>query len=161
MYNLAKLLSEEPEKLERLGILFLKLLITLLLGSIFLEYEFAISTLAENPIPKEFTLSKFVFYVIILIVIWFIVWGVIADAILGYLLINILSKIGNKKEIVLDWLIFFNVIKKRYSTLQPGKNIIAFNSLLQSYTEEDALSFKENQIRARQYFLVSLANAPF
>ena len=90
MYNLAKLLTEEPEKLERLGILFLKLLVILFIGSVFFGFNISISEFFENPIPKNYTISNFILFLISLIFIWFVVWTLIADFILGEIVIWLL-----------------------------------------------------------------------
>ncbi|MCW3085100.1 MAG: hypothetical protein JWP12_2466 [Bacteroidetes bacterium] len=154
MYNLAKLLTEEPAKLERLGILFLKLLVTLFIGSAFLGFNISISDFVENPVPKDYTISKFIFFLIMLVIIWFVVWTLIAELIIGELMIWLLSKIGNKKTIFTDVLHFLDVVKKNNETLSPNKYVIVFNQMLHSYTDEDEKVITESKSRVRQYFLV-------
>lgn len=155
MYNLAKLLTEEPEKLERLGILFLKLLVTLFIGSAYFGFNFSITCFIDNPIPKDYTISKFIFFVISLVLIWFIVWSIFADLLLGEVLIWLLSKIGNKKLIFTDVLSLLSVVKKNNQTLSPDKNVIEFNEMLHSYSDEGEKVMREGKSRARQYFIVS------
>ncbi len=154
MYNLAKLLSEEPEKLERIGILFLKLLVTLFIGSTFFGMNISISGFVENPIPKDYTIAKFISFLIFLVIIWYILWSLIAELIIGEFFIWIASKIGNSKSIFTEILVFLNVIKNDNSRLSPAKNVIAFNHMLYNYTEEDEKILKENKTRLRHYYLV-------
>ena len=155
MYNLAKLLTEEPEKLERLGILFLKLLVTLLIGSVLFGLNISISGFIENPIPKDYTIAKFILFLILLVIVWYIVWSLIAEMIIGELLIWSLSKIGNKKDIFNEVLHLLKVVKKDNGNLSPNKNVISFSDILHNYTEEDEELVKESKSRIRQYFIVT------
>lgn len=155
MYSLAKLLTEEPEKLERIGLLFLKLLVTLFIGSAFFGLNISISEFVQNPIPNDYTLTNFVFFLILLVVIWFTVWTFIAEIIIGQLIIWAVSKIGNSKSIFNDVLAFINVIKKKGDNIAPAKNVIAFSDMLQNYSDEDEKIVKDSKSRIRQYYLVT------
>jgi hypothetical protein len=155
MYSFAKLLTEEPEKLERLGILFLKILITLFIGSVFFGFNISIAEFFENPIPKGYTISNFILFLISLIFIWYVVWILIAELILGEITIWLLSKIGNKKYIFTEVLSLLKVVKKDNKNLSPEENVITFNEMLQNYTEEDEKDIKEGKSRLRQYYIVA------
>ncbi len=89
MYNLAKLLTEEPKKLERLIILFIKLFLTLLLVNLFYKTNYPIKDLIENPIPKGITLSKIIYFITLMVIGWVIIWMYL-DSILYYIPIGLL-----------------------------------------------------------------------
>jgi hypothetical protein len=155
MYNIVKLFTEEPEKLERVGILFLKFIMTLFISSTFFGFNISISHFFENPIPKDYTISNFLLFVISLILIWFVIWNLIAELFLGEILISLLSRIGNKKSIFLEILGLLNIIKKDSKNLSPAKNVISFNEFLQKYTEENEKFINESKSRVRQIFIVA------
>lgn len=156
MYNLAKLLTEEPEKLERLGILFLKLLVTLFIVSSIFGFYIPINVFVEDLIPKDYTIVKALLFLILITIIWFIVWTIIADLILGDFLIWLLSKIGSKKEIFTAALAALKIVKLKNENISPLRNVVAFNSILQDFTDEDEKAINDNKIRIRQYYLVAL-----
>ncbi len=154
MYNLAKLLAESPEKIERLIILFFKLLITLYIGITLFGLNISISGFIENPILEDYTITKFILFFILLVVIWFTVWSLISELIFGELLIWIISKIGSRKFLFNDLLALLKVIEKNDKNISPNVNVIAFNNLLNNFNEDDKKKINENKSRIRQYYLV-------
>lgn len=155
MYNLAKLLTEEPEKLEKVGFIFLKLLVTLFIGSTLFGFNISISEFVQNPITQDFTISKFILFFILLAVIWLVVWTIIAEMIIAELLIWLLSKIGDKKDMFTDILHLLKIVKKDKEYLSPNKNTIRFNKIIHAYNDEDEKKISEGKSRIRQYYIVT------
>jgi hypothetical protein len=153
MYNFAKLLTEEPEKLERIGILFIKLLVTLLVGSQLCGFNMSISDFIENPIPEGYTLSECIIFGLSLVFIWYFLWSTAAE--LGMEgLTRLLAKIGNEKKMTIDILRLLNVVKKSGGNIYPAKNIVIFNQMLQAYDAEDQQYINNGKSRLRQYLVV-------
>jgi hypothetical protein len=134
---------------------YLKLLVTLFFGSIFSGLNISISGFVENPIPKEYSITKFILFLILLITIWFILWTLIAELIIGELLIWAVSKIRNNKTIFDEVLSFLNVIKKKGDNITPAKHAIAFSEVLQEYNEKYEQQINQSKSRIRQYYLVT------
>lgn len=158
MYNLAKLLTEEPEKLERIGILFLKLMVTLLIGSAFFGFNISVSAFIHDPIPSNYSVTKLILFFISLVAIWFVTWSMIGELIIGELIISFLSWLVNrfidKKDVFNDILSTLKVVKKKGKSIGPAKNVIIFNELLTTYYSEGEKVISESNSRARQYYIV-------
>lgn len=155
MYNLAKLLVEEPEKLERLFFIFLKILITLFISCILFGFNLSITEFVEKLIPQNYTISKLIYFIVITIIVWLVIWNIIAEIILGECVIWLLSKIGNKKIIFNEVLGLLKVVKIKNNNISPEKNIITFNELLQSYSKDGEKYIKESKSRTRQYYAIT------
>ena len=156
MYSLATLLNDEPEKLERLFIKLLKFIIAIFIAISFTGSNFSLSDFADSPF-KDLALSGVLQFTLALILVWVFVWNILAELILGQLLIIRLSKIGNKRDIYKGVLGVLDIIKGDTKSTLPGKNIVAFNNFLQSYSEEHHSYILESKIRVREYFILLAA----
>ncbi len=160
MYNLAKLLTDEPEKLERLIILFLKLLITFTATALVFGYDISISSLIDNPIPKTYSASKLVYFFTSLILIWFFLWSVVAELILYELPVWLCSRTGDKRRTLLEMLHILDVIKMNSlftdkPIIRPGKYIIPFTEVLKE--QQESRFIDKSTSRLRQYYIISIA----
>jgi len=151
MYNLAKLLTEAPEKLERLIILFLKLLIVLFLCNSLFNYNISISKFIESPIAKDFSISKVIFFIVIIIAVWLLVWNVFAEIILGDLLSFFFSKLVGKVHFYKFLNDSLKIIKDKAGTSNIANSIIQF---VDNYLNEFTNTLKEGKSRIRQYYFI-------
>jgi hypothetical protein len=155
MYNFAKLLTEEPEKLERLFLLFVKVIVTLYVGDMIFSYGFSIPNLLDTMSIKSFALGQFVYFMVVAAATWFILWELIADIVLGQFFIWLLSRIGNRKKRFYSVLEFFNVATLDGDKMVPEKNIVNFADMINSYDEEAHKSINTTRSRVRQYFITT------
>lgn len=151
MYSLAKLLTEEPEKLERMLLSFFKLLIVLYLTNLIFDLNFSISGFVENPIPDDYSIFELILFIICLILVWIAVWGVIGDLLLAELLIWATSKIGKDESAFKNLLVAIKVLEKEEYGHSPAKNVILFSSVLQIYDDDIAQLVNESKSRIRRY----------
>lgn len=156
MYNFAKLLTEEPEKLEKVGLLILKFLITILIANLLFGFNISISEFLENPVPKDYTIKKLIITIISFILIWFVLWNLIADLILGEVVVRLLSKFDKDENVFRVVLELSGVIKtNQQKQYLPNRNIITFYNLLQNYSVEDDNFISAEKSRVRQYYIIS------
>jgi hypothetical protein len=158
MYNLAKLLTEEPAKLEKLMLLFLKLLITFFFVCLLFGYNFSIYSLIKEPIPPSLSTSKLIYFFLGMIVSWYVIWVIIAEAIINGLLVWLLAMPFNGRKAFVMALSFLGVIKEKNDILSPNTNIILFTEAIKELKEEESDKFiQENHSRVKQYFVISIA----
>jgi hypothetical protein len=155
MYNLAKLLSDEPKKLERLFVLFLKLLITLYLTGLLLDYKFTINALVEKPIPEGLTTSKLILFFVATIIVWFAFWNFLLDMIMCEFIVWLLSLIPNKRKLTFSFLEILNVATVKDGRLiSPKKNMVDFAEGLHQL--KDTQEFHDIKSRQKSYYVVAL-----
>jgi hypothetical protein len=155
MYNLAKLLTDEPEKLERLIILFLKLIITLYLAGLIFNYDFTINSLVENPLPKTLTTSKLILFFVSCIAVWFVFWSTILELLLCEGIVWLFTKWADKRKSLLTVLGFLGVIEERNGRIiKPKKYIILFVESLKLLQDKNPLPAVKT--RLKQYYIISL-----
>src|SRR5574337_323065 len=133
MYNLAKLLIDEPHKLERLIILFLKLLITLHVTGLIFGYDLSVGSIIENPIPKTASAIQVIYFFVIVVAAWFVLWGVIAEILLYDVLIGLLSNIGNDRAVFIVMMWLLGVAEEKDKKLFPKGHIISFADSLNDF----------------------------
>lgn len=163
MYNLAKLLTDEPEKLERLVILFLKLLITFLAAVILLGFDLSISSIIKDPIPETYSASRLLYFFACFILLWFFLWFIIEGAFYD-LPVLIFSKGANTRASVMKMLSIVGVVnmpnydlrKKIPKLIHPGKHIKIFVEALKAQNEERFI--EKNTSRLKQYYVLIVAS---
>jgi hypothetical protein len=156
MYNLAKLLIDEPQKLERLIILFLKLLITLHVTDLILGYNLSVGAIIDNPIPKAASSIQIIYFFVIVIAVWFILWSIICQFLLYDVLIGLLSNIGNDRVFFNRVMDVLGVAKEKNNKLYSKSHIISFTDSLDDFNKEN--SIEEAQSRVKEYFfLITIA----
>lgn len=153
MYNLAKLLIDEPHKLERLIILFLKLLITLHVTGIIFGYDLSVGAIVDNPIPKTASAIQIIYFFVVVTAVWFILWSIVADLLLYHVIIGLLARIGKDRDVFMGTMWFIGIVSERNGRLIPKDNLISFADSLDNFTPETPL--EEGQTRLKQYFLLT------
>jgi hypothetical protein len=153
MYNLAKLLIDEPHKLERLIILFLKLLLTLHVTGLILGYNLSVGAIIDNPIPKSASSIQIIYFFVIVIAVWFIIWNVICQILLYDVLIGLLSNIGSDRAFFIGMMQFLGVVEEKNKKLYSKSNIISFTDKLDELNKEK--TFEVVQSRLKEYFLLT------
>lgn len=157
MYNFIKLLSDEPEKLEKVGIVVLKFLITMLIANILFGFNISISAFLENPVPKDYTVKKMIITIISFILIWVVLWSIVAEFILGELFIRLLSKFDKDENVFIMLLELSGVVKTNQNKQYlPNRNIITFYNLLENYSVEDNNFVNAEKSRVKQYYIMSI-----
>ncbi len=156
MYNLAKLLTEEPAKLEKLIILLFKLLITFFFTCLLFGYSFSIQSLIKDPLPPSLSTTKLIYFFLGIFVVWYLLWRLCGEVIIGDLLIRLLAWPWNKRKTFVEILSFIGVAKESYGYLNPKKHIIVFSEALMELDKEETDKFiSENHSRLREYFVLS------
>lgn len=153
MYNLAKLLTDEPKKLERLIILFLKLLITLHVTGLILGYNLSIGAIIDNPIPKAAASIQIIYFFVIVIAVWFFLWGVICQIILYDVLIGLLSNIGSDRKFFFGMMELLGIAEEKNRKVYSKSRIISFTDNLDDFYKENIIG--EAQSRVKEYFFLT------
>ena len=157
MYNFVKLLSDEPEKFEKVGIVVLKFLITMLIANILFGFNISISAFLENPVPKDYTVKKMIITIISFILIWVVLWTIVAEFILGELVVRLLSKFDKDENVFKILLELAGVVKTNQNKQYlPNRNIITFYNLLENYSAEDNNFVNSEKSRVKQYYIMSI-----
>ena len=160
MYNIVNLLTEEPKKLERIILLFLKLLVVLFVGGEIFDYQFSMKDATDEIIPQDYTISKGIFFLISLTIVWYLVWTIFADVIIGGLSVWIFSRKPVKRDTFMEILHWFSVVeqkgKGKGKYIVPGKQVIKFQEMLSNYTDEDDDFIEDGKSRLHGYFSISV-----
>ncbi len=154
MYNLAKLLTEEPHKIERLLILLSKLIIVFFLTGWFYGFNLSLGTIVENPFPKELTAAKIIYFFASVIIVWFVVLNLILELLFTQLPIWLITRNKNGKGVVDSFLSFFDIAYAYGTDYVRGKNIVGFTRSLKKNDDLDDLEDADS--RVRQYYQLSL-----
>lgn len=162
MYNIAKLLTEEPEKLERLIILLLKFLICLWVPCYIFDIDIRLNfeDISNGKTFSEYSIASIIYFVSIFIVSWFVLWKIgeliaIGVIYLISLIIKLLSKLVSKWFTTVDFfktiLIILNVVD---SDGYPKQNIVAFSESLEELEKSEVNIFDEASSRTNQYLFI-------
>lgn len=152
MYNFAKLLTEGPEKLERLIILFLKFLLTLWVTLTLFEVDITLKEIFNDEVFSNHTLTPILVFSFSFICVWIGMWLICINLLLG-LIINLLSKIGNADNRLKAFLWATGVIDIND---KPKDNVIIFADELDQMAKEDFNTYSETATRLFQYFSIAL-----
>lgn len=154
MYNLAKLLTDEPHKLERLIILLLKLLITFHVTGLLFGYDLSVGSIIDNPIPKSASAIQIIYFFVVLVAVWFVLWSILADFVLYHFVIGMLARIGKDKTVFMHTMSFIGVVGEKAGILTPKSNIISFVEGLSD--SEHRSELMETQSRIKEYYLLTV-----
>lgn len=158
MYNLARLLTEEPKKLERLIILFFKLLITICFATTLFGYKIELSTFIDTPIPKNITAADVIYFLLLSTLIWFVLWFIILENIFYELPIWLLTRKNDFKNSFLFYLDFFSIlnVNKNNKITGADTNIISFYRFLNQFdkSEDNKETLRDIRERLKQYYLI-------
>lgn len=154
MYNLAKLLTEEPKKIEKLLILFSKLILTFYLTSSIYSFKFSFLSVVENPIPKDLTTEKIIYFFSSLVIVWYVCWNLIVGGILTLLPIWLITRNKNGKETADAFLRLVDVASSVGNSYIRRKNIIEFENDMDKV--ETLKEFEEYDDRFKEYYMLSL-----
>ena len=152
MYNFAKLLTEEPEKLERLIILFLKFLMTLWITLKLFGVDISIDEILKDEVFSKHTLMSILFISFSFIVVWIGIW-LIAIGTIVQLLVDFLSKICSPKKYLKPILWGLGVTD---IDGMPKDNVIDFAETLDEMAKSNDDTITETATRLFQYFSVGL-----
>lgn len=152
MYNFAKLLTEEPEKLERLIILLLKFLMTLWIALTLFDADITLSEIFNEDVVSNHTLTCILYFSFSLIALWVGIW-LIGIEIIVRLLVDLLSSIG-KSEYYLKGALFVSGVIDIDG--KPKNNVIDFAEELDEMATTDDNTYNETAIRLFQYFSIAL-----
>lgn len=156
MYNLAKLLTEEPKKIEKLLILFSKLILTFYLTSSIYGFKLSIASTIENPIPKDLTTEKIIYFFSSLVIVWYVCWNVIIGGVLTVLPMWLLTRKETGKNIAEIFLRYTEVASSTGlgNHYIRRKNIIAFEKDMRK--TETLQEFEEYDDRFREYYMLTI-----
>lgn len=152
MYNFAKLLTEEPEKLERLILLLLKFIMTLWITTTIFGSDITLQEIFNEDAVSKYNLTSILFFSFCFIITWGIVW-LIGVGVIMSILINLLSKIGNSEDKLKSFLWSAGVIDIND---KPKNNVIDFADELDDMAKKDINTYNETATRLFQYFSISL-----
>ncbi|MBL1232147.1 MAG: hypothetical protein COA31_005480 [Flavobacteriales bacterium] len=152
MYNFAKLLTEEPEKLERLIILFLKFLLTLWVTLTLFGVDITLNEIFNDEVFSNHTLTSILVFSFSFICVWIGVWLIAVELIIR-LLVDLLSLIGKPGFYLKGVLIITGVITKDN---KPENKVIDFADELDEMAATNNNVYHDNSIRLFQYFSIAL-----
>lgn len=153
MYNLAKLLTEEPKKIEKLLILLSKLIIILFITSSLYGFTTSLSALIENPLPKELTTIKVIYFFASIVIVWYVVWNILIEGLLTQFPIWLITRKKTGENTVNFFFSMLGIAHRFGSHYVRGENIIAFT---QNLKQDEIDELDEIDSRQRQYYQLSL-----
>lgn len=152
MYNFAKLLTEEPEKLERLIILFLKFLLTLWVTLTLFGVDITLKEIFNEEVFSNHALTSILFISFSFICVWVGIWLIAVESIIR-LLVDLLSLIGKPGFYLKGILVIRGVITKDN---KPKSKVIDFADELDEMATTNDNEYNDNSIRLFQYFSIAL-----
>lgn len=152
MYSIAKLLSDEPKKLENLILAILKLLITIWIAQSILDFKSTLSDFTLDSFFKNFRVDQSIYFIVTSIGVWYVLWEIFNELIVSFI-IFLLSQIGNPIEFLKWYLWAINSIKiKDDLIIDSNPHILNFT---ESTNETDMFIINS---RAHQIFSVGLVS---
>jgi hypothetical protein len=155
MYNLVKILTEEPKKIEKLLILLSKIILTFFLTSCLYGHKISLGSIVKNPIPDVIPIEKIIYFFSTIVIVWYILWGLLLDGLLTELPIWLITRKKTGKA-VFDAIASWVDIAYGYgSYYKKGKHIVSFtNSFIKK--EEEFNDLEETTSRFREYYQLAL-----
>lgn len=150
MYSIAKLLSDEPKKLESLILAILKLLATVWFAQLLLGFKTNLSEFTVDSFFKNFKVDESIYFVLTSIGIWYLLWEIIIDLGIDFF-ISLISMIGNPEK-TLSW-----YLRVTYSVRTENDHIIDSRQNILYLAEPNVELFPFTiQSRANQIFSIGL-----
>lgn len=153
MYSLAKLLSDEPAKLESLILATLKLLATIWIANVFLGFETNLSEFSIESFFRNFRVDESIYFVLNAIGIWYLLWEVVMDLIVESA-IKLVSLLGKSEETFKWYLRLTNsIIIEDNKIVNTKPNILLFIEAVNDEKNDYPFII---ETRANQIFSVGL-----
>lgn len=153
MYLLAKLLSDEPKKLENLILTVLKLLATIWIAQLFFEFKVDLSEFTIQSFFQNFNVAQSLIFILTAFGIWYLLWELVIDLLMGFF-IKLLSLIGNPEKTLKWYLIVTNSVKTKNEKIIDSKlNILHFTESIKNENENYPFAV---ETRSNQLFSVGL-----
>ena len=153
MYSIAKLLSDEPKKLESLILAVLKLLATIWIANLFLGFNPDLSEFSVESFFKNFKVDESIYFVLTSIGVWYLVWEMLLELFIEFI-IKLFSLIGNSENTLKWYLSITNSVKTKNENIIDSKpHVLHFTEAMQD-EEVDYPFILET--RANQIFSVGL-----
>ena len=86
MYSIAKLLSDEPKKLENLILAILKLLITIWIAQSILDFKSTLSDFTLDSFFKNFRVDQSIYFIVTSIGVWYVLWEIFNELIVSFII---------------------------------------------------------------------------
>lgn len=155
MYSIAKLLSDEPKKLERLILAVLKLLATVWIANLFLGFNADLSEFSVESFFKNFKVDESIYFVLTSIGVWYLVWEMLLELLIEFI-IKLFSLIGNSENTLKWYLSITNSVKTKNENIIDSKpNVLHFTESMQDEDEDYPFVV---ETRANQIFSVGLVS---
>ncbi len=154
MYNLAKLLSEEPRRIERIIILLIKLLVSLYVCGLLFGHNSSINFIFEDESVGKLNIARIIYFIAALIAIWFFLWSIIAEWLCCEIPVWLLCKWIKGRSCFILVLEILSVVSEENNRLSPKGNIVAFYDGIKKYSEQDDEFIQAEKSRIKQYYVV-------
>ncbi len=155
MYSIAKLLSDEPKKLESIILTVLKLLATIWIAQLFLGFDPDLSNFSIETFFKNFRVDESIYFVLTSIGVWYLLWEMLLDLIVDFV-IKLFSFVGNSEKTLEWYLRITNSVKTSNDHIIDSKpNISHFTETIQDESEDYPFIV---ETRANQIFSVGLVS---